>query len=102
MKLEELYNVVGAILIRHAPKGFVKAWIDAEIHDDHSKETWDYINEAGAENWWHIADNKEGIELTRALRAIRDQMFEQTGDKWKKVRFTVNKDLTFNAEFEYE
>lgn len=77
MNLEEQYNIAGKIWIRHAPDGFEKAWIDDEIHDDHSKETWDYTKEDGEENWGHIADNKEGIKLTRALRATRDEMHAQ-------------------------
>ena len=59
------------------------------------------IVEAGKEDWFHISDNKDGLMLVRALRALRAEMFDQTGDKWNEVRFTVKNDMTFNAEFKY-
>ena len=83
---------------------------DLKPNTDHSVKGYTYktdadgrvqIVEAGKEDWFHISDNKDGLMLVRALRALRAEMFDQTGDKWNEVRFTVKNDMTFNAEFKY-
>ena len=99
---KEVYNEIANILMRHVPDQWSSLWVDAEIEDDNSKQTYDYVNEDGEENCFQVPTLNDSLSISRGFRAVRDEMHAQTGDKWKKVRFTVNKDLTFNAEFEYE
>ena len=102
MNLEDEHKTIADVISKTVPNGWKQAWVDAVINDDHAKATYDYIDEQGNENWFAVRDINDGLALTRALRNIRDFMAEQTGDKWKKVRFTLNADGTFKTKFEYE
>ena len=102
MNLEEKYKAVAQILAQNAPSGWKVAWADVEVNDNHTRQTYDYISGDDQENWFDIksADDRDTIYFN--LRDVRDFMAEQTGDKWKKVRFTLNADGTFKTKFEYE
>ena len=102
MDQNKIYQEVAQVLMSHVPSEWDTLWVDAQIGDDTSEQTFDYVDKNGVENWFGIKSLDDRLIISRNLRKIRDFMAEQTGDKWKKVRFTLNADGTFKTKFEYE
>lgn len=102
MPINPYLDKAAGLLIQHAPKEWDRLIYIAKILDDSALEIMFDYELNGTANWFQINNSAERRKLTKEFRSVRDEMHAETGDKWKKVRFTVNKDMTFNAEFEYE
>jgi len=96
------FEKAAGLLIQNGPKNWDRLIYRAKILDDSALDIMFDYELDGSGDWFQIDNSAERRILTKEFRAIRDEMHAQTGDKWLKVRFIVNKDRTFNAEFEYE
>lgn len=100
--IQQHYQEVAVVLASHAPDGWRKVWVDAEILDDWAKQTFDYVRSDGEEHWMEISDSAQRDIVLDNLRAVREQMSVQDEQKWKSVRFTVEPSGKFYTEFKYD
>jgi hypothetical protein len=90
------------ILVENVPSAWVSAWADVEVQDDNAGQTYDYVTPEGETKWFDVEDMDQSFAIFHALCDVRDFMAAQTGQTWKKVRFTVHRDGTFKTEFQYD
>ena len=102
MNIDDRCRCVAKVLVKHVPASWSAAWADVVVNDDHTRQTFDYADEQGTEHWFSVEDDDDVELIYRSLRDVRDFMAEQTGQTWKKVRFTVHRDGTFRTEFQYD
>lgn len=102
MDVEQHYQAAARILTNAAPDDWEVVWADVVVRDDTSKQTYDYVDSAGNERWFMIESSQASQDLYHELRAVRDIMAKETGEKWKSVRLTVEKTGKFHTKFNYD
>lgn len=100
MNIEDEYARIGEALAASVPPDWKEAWVTAEVFDDSTDATYDYINTEGQENWFtpesiYIAD------IGHYLRVIRKNMIKAGQAPWTKCTFRILADGNFSFDIEY-
>ncbi|MDY0978491.1 hypothetical protein SOM61_26370 [Massilia sp. CFBP9012] len=105
----DIYNELARMLIEQAPSEAViiklKFVVKIELSVDESGMNeffFDYIDEAGEENWFGINDGRIVSKIGNLCLMLREKMKEGGQGVWSVLDFAVNlRGNNFSADFGY-
>jgi hypothetical protein len=98
--MEALYSILALSLSEHCPSNFEKAWINAVVEDDFSKQRHTCL--INGETKYPDIPTLETSKLGDALREIRKQMTIPGQKPWSRCTFTLFPDGKFKFDVEYD
>jgi hypothetical protein len=98
--MEALYSILALSLSENCPENFEKAWIDASVEEDFSKQRHNCLVNGNI-----VYPDITAIETSKvddALHDIRKAMTIPGQKPWSKCKFTLFPDGTFKFDVEYD
>jgi Protein of unknown function, DUF600 len=102
MNVDIQYQEIASIIENHAPSGWSKIQIPAEVGDDWAEKSYDYWDSNNNQKWFEIEKVDQDIKISRALREIRKQMTIPGQQPWSRCTFTLFPDGKFKFDVEYD
>lgn len=97
------HETIARVLADFAPPGWQKAWLSASVNDGHVGDiTTDYIDAAGAENWFDIDDTGKILDVSQALVELRTSMKQEGHAPWSSCVFTLFPQGNFKLDVQYK
>jgi len=95
--IEDIYQEIANGIVDAIDDDWTRAIVTAEIEEDNGALTGEYQKTPGGPS----LDFSCGYEMYKSFKELRSAFSEEDKKPWYKAIFTLEKDGTFNLDFEY-
>jgi len=100
--IEQLYHQLADCITQSIPDKWSEAWLCAEFEDDNGLTYGRYRRNDSSGILSFNVDDDLYEEMYFSFEQLRDQLKKASGEAWKRAKFTLKRDGSFNIDFEYE
>lgn len=93
-----IYQQIADAVVKSAPASWVEIIVSAEIHDDHGKALYDYVDGEGVGHWF-APDTMNQHKVYTAFSELKSFM-TANGRSWINAKFTLKKNGDFQIHFD--
>ena len=97
--MEAHYQIIAEQLHAACPKGYTRAWVEAEVSSSSSNKK--YWCEVDGNEFQPETDGLTDLKVTRALIAVREAMGGNEAN-WSDCTFTLTADGSFKLDIHYD